>query len=95
MANCYVKFSEQIDLSGENESDWVRRQLDSGDLENEREWECPEDEGNGFEWEVFEESAGEWRLWLYAEESGNPLAVAQFVQAFLKRFRPEESFWVN
>ena len=31
-------------------------------------------------------------MWLYAEESGNPLAVAQFVQAFLKRFRPEESF---
>ena len=34
-------------------------------------------------------------LWFCAEESGDPRAVAEFVQDFLKRFRPNDSFSIG
>jgi hypothetical protein len=91
MANSYLQFSEQLELSSDEEVAWVRRQLDE-DLESERDWELPEDEFLGFDWQILDEPAETRRLSLYAEESGDPLAVGRFVQAYLKRFQPEGSF---
>ena len=34
-------------------------------------------------------------LWFCAEESGDPRTVAEFVQDFLKRFRPNDSFSIG
>ena len=92
MANSFLQFSELIELANEEEVAWVRRQLDDSAPEAQREWELPEDESNGFDWQILEESEGQRRLWLYAEESGDPLAVGRFVQAYLKRFQPTGSF---
>ena len=91
MANSYLQFSELIKLASEEEVAWVRRQLDD-DHHADRAWELPEDESLGFDWRVFEEPAEARRLWLYTEESGDPLAVGRFVQAYLKRFQPTGSF---
>ena len=91
MANSYLQFSEQLELSTEDEIAWVRRQLDDAP-KSERDWELPEDDSLGFDWQIFDEPAEARRLTLYAEESGDPLAVGRFVQAYLKRFRPEDSF---
>lgn len=76
MANNCLRFSEQIDLADEVQAAWVRKQLGDSD---------------GFEWEIIDES-GKRTLLLFAEESGDPHAVARFVQAFLRRFRPNGSF---
>ena len=91
MANSYVQFSETIELASKEEVAWVRRQL-VDDLEAERDWELPDDESLGFDWRVFDKPKEVRRLWLYTEESGDPLAVGRFVQAYLKRFRPQSSF---
>jgi hypothetical protein len=91
MANSYLQSSEQLELSSDEEVAWVRRQLDDN-LVSERDWELPEDGSLGFDWQIFDEPAAARRLSLYAEESGDPLAVGRFVQAYLKRFQPEGSF---
>lgn len=41
-----------------------------------------------------DKTAGLWTigLWMYSEECGSPESVAVFVQSFLRRWRPEDSF---
>jgi hypothetical protein len=98
MANNYVQFSEGIDRITPEERTWIEVQLDADRWEVEApEWNAPvEEEELDFEWSFdtrFAESQeGEHFLWLYAEESGCPDQVAEFVRAFLARFRPEGCF---
>jgi hypothetical protein len=52
----------------------------------------------GFEYYFHEDNdPGGWgrHLWLYAEESGNADNVAWLVRKFLKRFRPDQCWWLT
>lgn len=42
-----------------------------------------------FQWDLTDKGK---TLWLYAAESGDPSRVAAFVQAFLTKFRPNDTF---
>jgi len=92
VANHYLQFSEQIELHNKEEVAWAKRQLDAAVPDADREWERLDEDCNGFEWEIVEKPKKRSFLWFYAEESGNPPAVARFVQAFLRKFRPAERF---
>jgi hypothetical protein len=92
VANHYLQFSEQLELHNKKEVAWIRRQLDLAVPDVEREWKRLDEDCNGFDWEIVEKPRKPSFLWLYAEESGNPPAVARFVQAFLRKFRPAERF---
>jgi len=96
MANNYVKFSEVLENLTQEERDWINAQLRT---------EVPEEydpvlydliEGEehfpSFEWSFDSERSGARSLWLYASEVGEPQHVALFVQAFLKKFRPNGFF---
>ena len=104
MANNYTQFSEVIPRLTPDEEAWIREQLDSGAMQDESRrsqlaWK-PEFEDIDyvtFEWSVEDDndedvdSCGR-HLWLHSDESGSPIDVAAFVQAFLKKFRPDQSF---
>jgi hypothetical protein len=86
MANYYTKFSDVLPNLTADEEAWLREQME-GDPEG--------DEGRGSGPECDHEFLDDDRpdrwgrhLWLYTAESGDPDAVAKFVQQFLKRFRP-------
>jgi hypothetical protein len=100
MANNWITFSEVIPHVTPNEETWIREQLDDESLAEESSrsrlaWQ-PDGDSAGFEWSVEDDhdTPDGWgrRLWLRAEESGNPLDVAAFVQAFLRAFRRDQTF---
>ena len=81
MANNYLQFSEAIyDLNPE-EKDWLQNRL-----------EQMESEENGV---PFEYSFRNGLVNFFAEEYGDPYALAELVQEFLAKFRPNKFFAIN
>lgn len=87
-----LRFSEMVDLANDEEVAWVRQQLARREPAGGRAWEAPEDDSDRFEWKILKEPTGERYLRLYSEAWSDPQAVGRFMQAFLKRFKPSESF---
>lgn len=104
MANNYCLFSEMLTDLTKEEYEWIKKELEGPELLDEQEleawrkahpWVIDDSDFPGFcrQFECrLDNSTHFQRLWIYAEEYGNPLMVAQFVQSFLKKFRPE-SYW--
>lgn len=101
MANNYTQFSEVIDDIQPEEAEWIKQIL-SLDIAQEDEKKdllemlglekLDDDDADGwprFEWDLEDKEAV---LWLYAEEWANTDHLAWFVQAFIKKFRPETIF---
>lgn len=85
MANYYTQFSfiALSDLT-EAEKDWIEKELDT-----------PDDLDHSY---YFDRSIQGSDLWIYTEESGTPEDVADFLQAFLSEFRPDQYVtfeWAN
>jgi hypothetical protein len=101
VANNYLQFSEQIDELTDAEVGWIQEHLEIVSIdadEDSQEWkdlaelyELDRGDYVDFQWDI-EGSGGSRSLWIYAEESGNPEQVGKFVQAFLKKWRPNDSF---
>ena len=97
MADNYTLFSEVIPALTRKEQAWVRRVLgDGSDVAPSAaelsaagiQLDSDDEDWPGFEWRIQEPS---WKdLWIYSEASGSVENVARFVQAFLKRFRPDD-----
>jgi len=91
MADNYLQYSAQItDLTIE-ERKWLQSKIDLIDAhesEDEREDDFNVDSDENYGSLVLEKND----LWLYSDEFGDPAAVADFVQAFLKKFRPDACF---
>lgn len=109
MANNYLQFSQQLTLSSDEkkEREWCKDRLEA--LEELFEaWDGTDEDRLNFsedqqEWLAFESLGFEWGLdddgvWVYAEEFGNPDAVAAFIQEFLIEFQRPDSWsmtWAN
>jgi len=96
MANNYTLFSEVITGFTAEEKAWVMALTDDPESDPPdlvaagiATKEIDSDDWPGFEWELTE-PAGE--LWIHSEECGNVVHAAQFVRAFLARFRPKASW---
>jgi hypothetical protein len=94
MADNFLQFSETLDDLTPEEATWLDRQLAEDrkgcpaflqDYEDRE----PGDTDCGFQCELVDE-ADNRHLWLYADEAGDVGRVAHLVQAFLKRFRPDQ-----
>ena len=108
MADYYTSFSERLVLKGgKKTSDWVKKYLEQFDGEMASPGTAkhkaqedlavlydlePEYFHLSFQWEIDSEPKKKSELWLYSEEHGNPDHVAQFIQTYLKKFDPKESF---
>lgn len=101
MANCYSQFSEMIENVTPEEAAWIETilrldPLEGDDLERlvkELEIDGKTFDFDGwpnFEWSTKGEDKGS--LWLYSEENYTEEHLIAFVQAFLKRFRPDYIF---
>ena len=89
MDEYYRRFTTSVDLANTQEEAWVREQLADREPVGGRAWEPAREEPLGFQWEILEEPAGKRYLLLYSEDWGDPSAVGSFMQAFLRRFRPD------
>ena len=100
--NNYLQFSEGLESLTSEEADWLKHQLEEvpagkGKVDRPRflmdfaGCEETDDYDYGFEWRFSTPDATNGlRLWLYAEDNGDPDRVACLVQKFLKKFRPDE-----
>lgn len=89
MADYYTHFSAQLENLSDEEVDWVKSELAKREEQDENGW-------LGFDWELGPDKPV--NLWLHSDESGNVESVASFVQAFLKKFRPNDKWgmeWSN
>ena len=87
MADYYTQYSAEIDKLTDDEIDWLEVRLK--DIEEAR----ANDDGLGEDdHDLGQVELGDRTLWFCARESGDPQAVAVFVQGFLKRFRPNGTF---
>ena len=103
MADNWTQFSEVIPRLTLEEETWIHQQLDSEAKADEARrsqlaWQ-PEDEADevvNFEWSIKDDrdEPDGWgrHLWLHSDEGSNPRDVARFIQAFLKKFRPDQCF---
>ena len=88
MANNYRAFSQMIKEITAEEKDWIENEAQK----TEEDYDGYDYDGwLGFDYEFTAQNS----FWIYTEESGDPSRVAQFVQAFLKEFRPSEVFVMN
>jgi hypothetical protein len=95
MANSYIHFSEAIsDLTAEEKlwcenhfAECAERAAKDEDFEF-------EDENVLFDYE-FQEINGSPSLWMYTEECGSPGSVAEFVQKFFEKWRPDASMTIG
>lgn len=94
MADYYTHFSAIIPALTAEEAFWIR-----SEYERRRNME----DENGFPLSDFglsieQDSSGSFRAWIHDDSAGNVDMVADFVQCFLKRFRPDECWgmeWSN
>jgi hypothetical protein len=102
MANNYQCFSEVVSDLTPAEEEWILKQLDEEAMDDpERRGQLawkPED-GIEFEFQIREEhdakdDSSRRSLWIYSEDHGNPYNAAEFVRAFLKKFRLDDSWGV-
>ena len=102
MANNYTQFSEAIDSITPEESTWIQKVLKEthGDEDANKlvdaELGLPSGEGlcNSY-WPDFEWEMEEGMLWLHCEESYDEQHLIRFVQAFIRKFRPDFVFAVT
>lgn len=109
MANNYLQFSQQLTLSPDEkkEREWCEDRLNEI-WELFDAWDGTDEDRLNFsdsqqDWLAFESLGFEWKLdddglWVYAEEFGNPEAVAAFIQEFLIEFNRTDSWaltWAN
>ena len=82
-------------------SDWCGPRMFRGDADFNDEFTSgfdPDLDQPGFEWRFEDPRPGDFQdwgrhLWLFCEEHGAPWRVAELVQRFLARFRPE-TYWI-
>ena len=79
MPDYNTQFSTEIVHLTQVEKIWIKENVDGYAVE---------DDSNLFDHEL-DENGG--NLWLYADEYGSPGAVADFLQDFFKKFRPQET----
>ena len=100
MADNYLQFSEDLDSLTPAEADWLREQLAEDPLAN-----CPrflldfadreaDDTDYGFQYD-FQDDSKDRHVWISAEERGDVERVAHLVQKFLRRFRPDQCWWLT
>lgn len=94
MANNYTQFSEVMfeNLTAEEEK-WITEILETDDgaekvLELLGDIQFDEEMWPGFEFKIGEERAGRY-LWLYSDEYVCSNNVIAFLQAFIRKFRPD------
>ena len=75
MADYYTQFSTMIENLSTEEVVWIKENISGYAVE---------DDFSQFDYTFVGDG-----LWIYSEEDGVPDAVAGFVQAFLKEFRPQ------
>jgi hypothetical protein len=100
MANNYTQFSEEISNLTQEEKDWIVSVLEVPINDTQESFYLKDWEGPGFEWSFedkrhIEPSHTYNTLWIYTEESGNIDNVAEFIQAFIKKFRPSYIFTIS
>ena len=95
MADYYLQFSEMVgDLTAEERS-WIKERIDdhakAGD-EGGISWD-EDDRIMDFSFDFEPEGeVEESHFWIYSNEYGSPDCAAEFVQRFLARFRPDDSW---
>lgn len=82
MADNFLLFSTELVGLSQEELNWVDARLK--ELEKEDIWE-----DHYFQHAVIRQ---EKTVWLYSEEYASPDGVANFIQEFIKRFRPDMKF---
>lgn len=106
MADNYRQFAEVIEGLNDEEADWLESELENSldacesDEERdarraviEQQFECDEPEyWPDFNWEVAREPGKKHELRVFAEDHGSVEDVAGVVRAFLRKFRPKDSF---
>lgn len=95
IANNYTQFSFAVSLDTDEEKEWAERavahvnQWEQGDdpdvAGNEFDAVIPPDGYTFYDVEIDDDG-----LWFHADEAGDPDHVAQFVEEFLRRFRPDD-----
>ena len=87
MADYYTQYSAEIDKLTDDEIKWLEVRLK--DIEDAR----ADDDGLGEDDnDLGQVELQDRTLWFCGRESGDPRAIAEFVQGFLKQFRPNGSF---
>ena len=87
MADYYTQYSAEIDKLTDDEVKWLEARLN--DVEDAR----ANDDGLGEDdHDIGQVELLDRTLWFCGKESGDPRAIADFVQGFLKQFRPNDSF---
>ncbi len=87
MADYYTQYSAEIDKLTDDEIKWLEVRLK--DIEDAR----ADDDGLGEDDnDLGQVELQDRTLWFCGRESGDPWAIAEFVQGFLKQFRPNGSF---
>ena len=86
MADYYTQYSAEIDKLTDAEINWLEVRLE--DIEDAR----ADDDGLGEDDDIGQVELEDRTLWFCGRESGDPGAIADFVQGFLKQFRPNGSF---
>lgn len=87
MADYYAQYSAEIDKLTDDEIKWLEVRLK--DIEDAR----ADDDGLGEDdHDLGQVELQDRTLWFCGRESGDPRAIADFVQGFLKQFRPSDSF---
>jgi len=90
VANNYLLFSEELELRNKKEFEWVKKEIERLDAER--------DENDNpvldFQYALEESKTRpkKYGLWMYTEEAGEPVKVGEFVQAYLKKFHPDDIF---
>lgn len=87
MANYYVLFSALLTLENKKELEWCKKHYDKLRAKRDR-----EDNFDLCEFNLtFDEELNE--AWFRVHESGTPDHVANFVQAYMKRFKKNNAAW--
>lgn len=87
MADYYTQYSAEIAKLTDAEIKWLEARLK--DIEDARaDDDGLDDDGD----DLGQVELQDRTLWFYGRESGDPRAIAEFVQGFLKQFRPNGSF---
>jgi len=108
MADYYTTFSEQLTFKTRQGATWAQKYLEqfNGEIDEDNpkseELEALADlyelESDyfvlEFQWDISQENK-KWGIWMRSEENGNPDHVAQFVQAYLKKFDPQGCFGLS
>jgi hypothetical protein len=96
VADNYLLFAESLTELTPNEEAWLAERLASKNVAtNDPATDDDDDSSGSFEFEFYGRSPDSRNLKLYAIEAGDPDAAAQFVQEFLRRFRPHASFGLS